>query len=78
MPLGRGCPLSDHRFVVFSIDIAPKVQAYLQFWSEPGEPVKWEVSSGRWSPPADKWLAGERSRRIAGFGFEIGGQAENF
>jgi hypothetical protein len=70
--------LSDHRFVVFSIDITPEVHVYIQFWSAPGEPVTWEVSSGRWNPPADKWLAGERSQRIAGFGFGIGGEAENF
>jgi hypothetical protein len=70
--------LSDHRFVVFTIDVAPKVQVYTQFWSAPDEPVIWEVSSGHWHEPTGKWLAGERSRRIAGFGFEIGGEAENF
>lgn len=70
--------IGDHRFVVFAIDVAPRVQVYVQFWSEPEEPVSWEVSSGRWNPPADKWLAGERSDRIEAFGFEIGGNAENF
>jgi hypothetical protein len=73
-----GPAISDHRFVIFSVDIAPKVHVYIQLWSAPDEPVIWEVSSGRWNPPADKWLAGERSQRIAGFGFEIGGEAENF
>jgi hypothetical protein len=70
--------LSDHRFVVFTIDVAPKVQVYIQFWSAPDEPVIWEVSSGHWHEPTGKWLAGERSRRIAAFGFEIGGASENF
>jgi hypothetical protein len=70
--------IGDHRYVVFAIDVAPKVQVYVQFWSEPAEPVVWEVSSGRWNPPADKWLAGDRSLRIEAFGFEISGNAENF
>ena len=70
--------IGDHRFLVFSIDVAPKVQVYVQFWSEPGEPVLWEVSSGRWNPPADEWLAGDRSRRIEALGFEIDGNAENY
>jgi hypothetical protein len=73
-----GWSLGDYRFVVFSIDVAPKTHVYVQLWSEPLEPVYWEVSSGRWNPPADKWLAGERSDRISAFGFEIGGRAENF
>jgi hypothetical protein len=77
--LWDGTPaIGDHRFVVFSIDVAPKVQVYVQFWSEPAEPVCWEVSSGLWNPPADTWLAGDRSQRIEAFGFEIGGNAENY
>jgi hypothetical protein len=70
--------IGDHRFVVFSIEVVPEIHVYVQFWSEPVEPVLWEVSSGRWNPPADKWLAGDRSRRIEAFGFEIGGKAENY
>lgn len=50
----------------------------MQFWSEPLERVLWEVSSGKWNPPADEWLAGERSQRIEALGFVIGGKAENF
>ena len=74
----EGWSLGDHRFVVFSIEVAPKTEVYVQLWSEPLEPVSWEVSSGRWNPPADEWLAGGRSDRIAAFGFDIGGRAENF
>jgi hypothetical protein len=70
--------IGDHRFVVFAIDVAPDTQVYIQFWSEPLEPVDWEVSSGRSNPRADEWLAGERSRRIEAFGFEIGGNAGNY
>ena len=74
----RDFMIGDHRFVIFAIDVAPRTQVYVQLWSEPLEPVLCEVSSGRWNPPADTWLAGDRSARIEAFGFEIGGRAENF
>ena len=40
--------------------------------------MDWEVSSGRWNPPTDKWIEGERAQRIESFGFAIGGQAKNY
>jgi hypothetical protein len=58
--------------------VAPETMVYVQFWSEPLEPVVWEVSSGRWNPPADEWLAGERAKRIEALGFAIDGNAENY
>ena len=61
----HGWSMGDQRYVVFSIEVAPETQVYVQLWSEPLEPVVWEVSSGRGGTPADKWLAGERSDRIA-------------
>ena len=70
--------IGDYRFVVFAIDVAPETQVYVQLWSEPFEPVLWEVSSGRWNPPADEWLAGDRAARIEAAGFTIGGNAENY
>ena len=75
---GRDWLIGDYRFLVFSIGVAKRTEVYVQFWSEPFERVSWEVSSGKWNPPADKWLAGQRSERIAAFGFEVGGRAENF
>jgi hypothetical protein len=42
------------------------------------EPVVWEVSSGRWNPPADEWLAGDSASRIEAPGFATGGNAENY
>jgi hypothetical protein len=74
----RGWHIGDYRFTVFGIDIDANVGVYVQLWSEPLEPVLCEVSSGKWNPPADVWLAGERSDRIKALGFEIGGRAENF
>jgi len=70
--------VGDYRFVTFATDVTPKVHVYIQFWSEPWEPVLWEVSSGRSHAPTAKWLAGERAGRIEALGFAIGGKAENF
>jgi hypothetical protein len=70
--------IGDYRFVIFSMQVAPETGVYVQFWSEPLEPVLWEVSSGKWNPPADEWLAGARARRIEALGFAIGGKAENY
>ena len=53
--------IGDYRFVIFSMEVAPETGVYVQFWSEPMEPVVWEVSSGKWNPPADEWLAATRA-----------------
>ena len=42
-----------------------------------GEPVAWEVSSGRWHWPRDKWLAG-RTQYIQACGFTIADGTENY
>ena len=70
--------VGDHRFCVFSYQPLEGVQVYMQFWSEPGEPVEWEVSSGNWHAPTKPFMRGERSRRLRDAGFRIGGQARNF
>ena len=69
--------IGDYRFVVFAFSPTPKVEVYVQFWSEPMEPVAWEVSSGRWHGPRDKWLAG-RTQRIEAFGFTLADGTENY
>jgi hypothetical protein len=70
--------IGDYRFLVFSTNPSKQVNLYVQFWSEPQEPVLWEVSSGRWNPPADKAMAGAPTKHVKRLGFEIGGQAKNF
>ena len=69
--------VGDHRFVVFAFHPTPKVHVYVQFWSEPMEAVLWEVSSGRWHGPRDKWLA-DRTKRIEAFGFTLEDGTENY
>lgn len=70
--------LGDHRFVIFSIDVTPEAQVYVQFWADPGGHVTWEVSSGAWHEPTQLWIAGERGRRIEAAGFVVGGRAKNY
>ena len=75
---GDDAAVGDHRFCVFSYDPADGVHVYVQFWTEPGQPVDWEVSSGNWYAPTKAYMRGERSRRLKDAGFRIGGAARNF
>lgn len=70
--------IGDYRFLVLDMQVAPETFVYVQFWSEPLEPVIWEVSSGRANPPTDEWLAGESAARIEALGFTIGGRAGKY
>jgi hypothetical protein len=74
----KGAAIGDYRFVVFAVNVSPKAHAYVQFWSEPGEPVLVEVSSGRWNKHLAKWLGAERVERIRAFGFGLGRGLQNF
>jgi hypothetical protein len=73
-----GWQIGDYRFMVLSVLPAKGVELYVQFWSEPLEPVLWEVSSGRANPPADAMMAGEPSACVRRLGFRLGGRAKNF
>ena len=66
------------RYVIFSFVPALGTTVFVQFWSEPLEPVAWQVSSGRTDEATRRWLGTDRADRIRVFGFEIGGDAENF
>ena len=74
----EGWSLGDHRFAAFYFKPTPATHVYVQFWSEPLEPVLWEVCSGRAHEATGDWIGSERAERIRTFGFEIGGPAENF
>ena len=74
----EGWQIGDYRFMVLSVHPAKGVELYVQFWSEPLEPVLWEVSSGRANPPAGALMAGEPSAYVRRLGFRTGGRAKNF
>jgi hypothetical protein len=71
--------VGDYSFYVMFFNPAPRTQLYLQFWSEPDEGgAIFEVSSGAWNPPADKYVDTEKQELLRDHGFEIGGNANNF
>jgi hypothetical protein len=70
--------VGDYRFCVISYDLPGDVHVFFQFWSEPDDAVMWEISSGKWYPPTEPYIAGSRAARIEAAGFEMGGEAENY
>jgi len=75
---GRRWKPGDFDILIVETTVAPDAVLYVQFWSEPGQPTLWEVSSGTPNPGARRFITA-RSRRIIGeMGFAIGGKAGNF
>lgn len=71
--------LGDFAYYVMDFSPAPGTDVYVQFWSEPDEEgVIFEVSSGAWNPPADKYVDPEKQELLRDHGFELGGKASNF
>lgn len=70
--------IGDYRHLTFSVRVTPEICAFVQFFSEPLEPVSWEVCAGREHPPTQAWLAGERAAHIEALGFRIGGPSGNY
>jgi hypothetical protein len=70
--------IGDFRFLI--VELCPSEDAclYVQFLSEPMEPVLMEVSSGHWNPGALKYVWHEQQRALKDLGFAIGGKARNF
>lgn len=75
----RSWRAGDHSFYILDFMPAPETMVYVQFWSEPDEDgAIFEVSSGAWNPPADKYVDPEKQELLRDHGFEIGGNADNF
>jgi hypothetical protein len=72
-----GWKIGDHCFVVFSLTPERNTELYVQFWSEPQEPVLVEVCSGEWSPGSVKYVQARQRALLASLGYEIGGEAKN-
>ena len=75
--------VGDFSYYVLSFEpvpgAVPAMQVYVQFRSEPDEQaVIFEVSSGKWNPPADQYVDRAKRELLRDHGFEIGGQARNF
>ncbi len=70
--------LGDHNFLIAEVRPDPATCLYVQFWSEPLEPVDAEVCSGEWNPGAVKYIRQQQRERIQALGYTVGGQAHNF
>ena len=70
--------IGDYNFLIAEVCPDPATCLYVQFWSEPLEPVCAEVCSGEWNPGAVKYLRPQQRDRIAALGYTVGGQAGNF
>jgi hypothetical protein len=75
---GRSWRPGDYAFLVVETAVAPDAVLYVQFWSEPLDPVLWEVCSGSWNPGARRFVRGRPRQRILEMGFTAGGAARNF
>jgi hypothetical protein len=76
--MNGGWKIGDYNFLMVSVTPEPGATIYVQFWSEPQEPVLAEVSSGEWSPGTLKYVGPKQKELLKGFNFEIGGRAGNF
>jgi hypothetical protein len=78
--MSDGWKVGDYNFIVISFSPAGDDRAalYLQFWSEPLEPVLAEVCSGNWNPGALKYIRHPQRKALEELGFTIGGGAGNF
>jgi hypothetical protein len=68
----------EFRFVVLSIEPDERSSLYVQFWSEPGEPVLAEVCSGEASPGSLKYVQASQRRWLRSLAYQKGGDVNNF
>ena len=70
--------VGDHRFLV--LDFSPKkdVGLYVQLWTEPGDAVLVEASSGAWNPPTRPYVQAPQRAALRNRGFRVGGRARNY
>ena len=70
--------IGDHNFLIAEVRPDPETSLYVQFWSEPHEPVVAEVCSGEWNPGAVKYVRQLERDGLRALGYTEGGRAHNF
>ena len=70
--------IGDHNFLIAEVCPDPETSLYVQFWSEPHEPVEAEVCSGEWNPGAVKYVREQERDGLRALGYTEGGRAHNF
>jgi len=75
---GPGWRIGDFRVLIVETTVAPDAVLYVQFWSEPEQPLLWEVSSGFLNKAARPFVKSQARRTLADMGFRPRGSARNF
>ena len=70
--------LGDYNFLIAEVRPDSETSLYVQFWSEPLEPVEGEVCSGEWNPGAVKYLGRQQRDTLTSLGYSGGGRAVNY
>jgi hypothetical protein len=70
--------MGDFRFLVLEFTRPDDLLTFVQIWSEPTREPVMEVGPGRRSDPRLQAFADRIAQPLAGRGFEIGGNADNF
>ena len=76
--MAGGWKIGDHNFLIAEVRPDPETCLYVQFWSEPHEPVDAEVCSGEWNPGAVKYVRQPQRDGLTALGYTVGGRAHNF
>lgn len=73
-----GWKIGDRNFLIAEVCPDPETAIYVQFWSEPLEPVIAEVCSGEWNPGAVKYVRSRQRQELEALGYTIGAKSPNF
>lgn len=75
--VGEDWDIGDYRFLILDFR-SGDATLYVQFWSEPHEPIHTEVSSGIANPPAHLLVGAVQRKKLRALGYRIGGKARNY
>jgi hypothetical protein len=75
--MAEGWKIGDYNFLIAEVRPDSESNLYVQFWSEPHEPVAVEVCSGEWNPGAIKYVRQRQREMLEGLGYQVGGRARN-
>jgi hypothetical protein len=70
--------VGEYRFLIFDVAPDEETSLYIQFWSEPGDPLLCEVSSGHRNAGAVKFIRDKERAALEALGYAEGGEAGNF
>jgi hypothetical protein len=73
-----GWKVGDFNYLVVAITPDSDTNLYVQFWSEPQEPVLNEVCSGAWCPGAIRYIGPTERSALEARGYTVGGRAHNY